>query len=144
MDLERFILAHNKSYETALNEIKNGYKESHWMWYIFPQIRGLGMSEIAQYYEISNLDEAKEYLANDLLRSHLFEISQALLNLSTNDPLEVLGYPDNLKLKSCMTLFNYIEPNSIFQKVLDKYYNGEIDMTTILILERENILKKEL
>ncbi len=144
MDLERFILAHNKSYETALNEIKNGYKESHWMWYIFPQIRGLGMSEIAQYYEISNLDEAKEYLANDILRSHLFEISQALLNLSTNDPLEVLGYPDNLKLKSCMTLFNYIEPNSIFQKVLDKYYNGEIDMTTILILERENILKKEL
>lgn len=144
MDLERFILAHNKSYETALKEIKNGYKESHWMWYIFPQIRGLGMSEIAQYYEISNLDEAKEYLANDLLRSHLFEISQALLNLSTNDPLEVLGYPDNLKLKSCMTLFNYIEPNSIFQKVLDKYYNGEIDMMTILILERENILKKEL
>lgn len=144
MDLERFILAHNKSYETALNEIKNGYKESHWMWYIFPQIRGLGMSEIAQYYEISNLDEAKEYLANDILRSHLFEISQALLNLSTNDPLEVLGYPDNLKLKSCMTLFNYIEPNSIFQKVLDKYYNGEIDMMTILILERENILKKEL
>ena len=144
MDLERFILAHNKSYETALNEIKNGYKESHWMWYIFPQIRGLGISEIAQYYEISNLDEAKEYLANDILRSHLFEISQALLNLSTNNPLEVLGYPDNLKLKSCMTLFNYIEPNSIFQKVLDKYYNGEIDMMTILILERENILKKEL
>ena len=104
MDLERFILAHNKSYETALNEIKNGYKESHWMWYIFPQIRGLGMSEIAQYYEIRNLDEAKEYLANDILRNHLFEISQALLNLSTNDPLEVLGYLDNLKLKSCMTL----------------------------------------
>ena len=143
MDLERFILAQNKSYQTALKEIKQGYKESHWMWYIFPQIRGLGMSEIAKYYEIRNLIEAQNYLANDILKNHLIEISEALLELPTNDPLEVLGYPDNLKLKSCMTLFNYIEPNSIFQKVLDKYYNGDLDMTTILILERENILKRK-
>ena len=143
MDLERFILAQNESYQTALKEIKQGYKESHWMWYIFPQIRGLGMSEIAKYYEIRDLTEAQNYLANDILKNHLIEISEALLELPTNDPLEVLGYPDNLKLKSCMTLFNYIEPNSIFQKVLDKYYNGDLDMTTILILERENILKRK-
>ena len=136
-DLTRFIDAQQDSYEMALEEIKRGYKQSHWMWYIFPQIKGLGMSDIAMYYEIKDIDEAKAYLANDILKSHLIEISNALLALESNDVLEILGYPDNLKLKSSMTLFHSVDPtNEVFKNVLDKFYDGELDQTTISILKR--------
>ena len=135
MNLDRFIEAHEEDYERALKEIKNGRKLTHWMWYIFPQIKGLGMSETAKYYEIKNLEEAHAYLDNELLKSHLIEISNELLKLNTNDPEEVFGDIDSLKLKSSMTLFSYISDNEIFNKVIDKYFNGSKDLTTIRICE---------
>lgn len=135
MNLNRFIEAHDEDYERALKEIKNGRKLTHWMWYIFPQITGLGMSDTARYYEIKSLDEAKAYLNNNLLYAHLIEISNVLLNLNINDPIEIFGDIDALKLKSSMTLFSYISDNEIFNKVIDKYFNGEKDLTTIRICE---------
>lgn len=135
MSLDRFIEAHDEDYERALREIKNGRKLTHWMWYIFPQITGLGMSDTARYYEIKSLDEAEAYLNNNLLYSHLIEISNVLLNLNTNDPIEIFGDIDALKLKSSMTLFSYISDNQIFNKVIDKYFYGEKDLNTIKICE---------
>ncbi len=134
-NLDRFIDAHNDDYTRALNEVKSGRKLTHWMWYIFPQIAGLGMSETAQYYEIKSLDEARAYLNNELLKSHLIEISNALLELYTNDPVEVFGDVDALKLKSSMTLFSYVSDDEIFNKVIDKYFNGSKDLTTVRICE---------
>ena len=134
-NLDRFIDAHNDDYTRALNEVKSGRKLTHWMWYIFPQIAGLGMSETTQYYEIKSLDEARAYLNNELLKSHLIEISNALLELYTNDPVEVFGDVDALKLKSSMTLFSYVSDDEIFNKVIDKYFNGSKDLTTIRICE---------
>ena len=130
--LSRFHKAQDLTYEEALAEIKNGFKESHWMWFIFPQLRGLGFSEMADYYGIDGLAEARAYLADDILSSRLIGISQALLELETNDSDEVLGYPDDLKLKSCMTLF-YIADNSnpVFKAIIDKFFSGEMDQKTI-------------
>jgi uncharacterized protein (DUF1810 family) len=117
-NLERFIKAQEFNYEIALNEIKNGKKVSHWIWYIFPQIDGLGHSSTAKYYAISCLDEAKAYLNNNILKFRLVEICEALLDLDNNDPIEVMGYIDAKKLKSSMTLFNEVSSNNIFKQVL--------------------------
>ena len=134
-DISRFTDAQMRSYPTALAEIKRGRKMSHWMWYIFPQVSGLGFSPTAQYYSISGLEEAREYLSDDYLRSNLLEISFALLQLPGNDAESVLGWPDCLKLRSCMTLFKYAAPNEpVFQQVLDKYYDGRDDQRTLDIL----------
>lgn len=115
------------------------------MWYIFPQIKGLVTSDISRYYEIKNIDEGKAYLANDILKSHLVEISNALLELDNDDALKIFGFPDNLKLKSSMTLFSYIDPEiTVFKKVLDKFYNGEVDKTTISILNELEETKEEM
>ena len=131
-DLSRFIKAQEQDYEIALSEIRSGHKRSHWIWYIFPQSDGLGFSSMAQYYAIKDRDEAVEYLKNDVLRSHLVEISGALLELESNNPREVMGYPDDLKLRSSMTLFNAVAPEiEVFQKVLDKYFDGEPDRKTL-------------
>ncbi len=109
------------------------------MWYIFPQIIGLGRSGIAVYYSISDEGEARAYLQNDLLRNHLIEISSALLEIESSDPERVMGFPDNLKLQSCMTLFAEVAPDEeVFQKVLDKYFDGEKDSHTLQILGRGN------
>lgn len=144
-DLKRFIDAQKGSYDIALGEIKKGYKQSHWMWYIFPQIKGLGTSDISRYYEIKSIDEGKAYLTNDILKSHLIEISNALLELDNDDALKIFGFPDNLKLKSSMTLFSYIDPEiTVFKKVLDKFYNGEVDKTTISILNELEETKEEM
>ena len=122
-DLSRFHQAQKYDYDIALQEIKNGRKESHWMWYIFPQIQGLGYSSTAQYYAISDMAEAKAYLKDNVLRCRLVEISQALLDLPANDAMEVFGVPDNMKLRSSMTLFSMAAPEiSVFQKVLDKFF----------------------
>ena len=135
-ELDRFIKMHELNYTLALKEIRSGYKMSHWMWYIFPQIRGLGMSEDAFYYGIKGKSEAIEYLKNDYLRSHLIEISEALLNLENNDATDILGYPDDLKLKSSMTLFYIADPSiDVFKKVLDKFYDGALDEKTLEILD---------
>ncbi|MCD7743854.1 MAG: DUF1810 domain-containing protein [Lachnospiraceae bacterium] len=137
--LNRFLSAQEKSYKRALQEIRSGKKMSHWMWYIFPQIQGLGSSPTAQYYAISGLDEAKEYISPPVLGEHLREISSALLELESSDAEDVIGWPDNLKLRSSMTLFSIADPGcEVFQKVLDKYFDGEKDPKTIAILERQN------
>ncbi len=134
-DLERFITAQKRDYQAALSEIKSGYKRTHWMWYIFPQLVGLGYSPLAKYYGIKSKEEAVAYLENEYLRNNLIEISNALYEL--NDLINnILGYPDYLKLKSCMTLFNYVDPSiEIFNKIIEKFYNGEKDINTIKILE---------
>lgn len=137
-DLERFIKAQERDYETALEEIRRGRKRSHWIWYIFPQITGLGFSSMSQYYGIASIKEAKAYMENACLRDRLLEISEALLALESNDPGNVMGYPDDLKLCSSMTLFAEAAPEEkIFQAVLDKYFDGRKDQRTLQILESQ-------
>ena len=134
-NLDRFIQAQEYRYETALEEIKNGFKCTHWMWYIFPQLKELGRSSTAIHYGIENLEEARMYLAHPVLGARLKEISEALLKLETNDPYKVMGDIDGLKLCSSMTLFAEVACyDSVFGKVIDKYYNGDKDMNTIRIL----------
>lgn len=138
LDFSRFHKAQNDNYEIALTEIKNGKKRSHWMWYVFPQLSGLGNSAIAQYYAIADLHEAKEYLKDELLRHHLIEISLELLKLQSNNAQDILGYPDDLKLQSSMTLFSIADPKErVFRDVLNKYYHGEMDEYTLRHLKSE-------
>jgi uncharacterized protein (DUF1810 family) len=137
-NLERFRKAQRDSYDTALREIQNGRKRSHWMWYIFPQIAGLGYSPTAQYYAIRDLDEAVDFLNDKALGKNLIEISEALLLIESNDATAVMGYPDDMKLRSSMTLFELADPEcKVFQKVLDKFYHGERDERTLEILGRK-------
>ena len=119
-ELNRFIEAQEKYYKIALEEIKNGYKETHWIWFIFPQLKSLGKSNTALFYGIKDLEEAKSYLENNYLRHNLIEISEAFFNLKSNNPTDILGYPDDLKVKSCMTLF-YLADKSI--DILNKSQN---------------------
>ena len=136
--LERFLSAQKDYYEIALHEIQSGQKRSHWMWFIFPQIAGLGFSETARYYAIRDMDEAKEFIEDDTLGSNLIEISQALLQLTSNDAEEVMGWPDDMKLRSSMTLFALAKPEcEVFGKVLDKFFEGEMDQKTIEILKAD-------
>ena len=139
-NLKRFLDAQERDYDQALQEIRSGRKRSHWMWYIFPQLKGLGFSSTANYYGIRDLDEAEAYMAHPLLRNRLIEISDALLYLKTDDPEHVLGYPDNLKLQSCMTLFsNADEEEPVFNYVLEKFFEGKPDERTLdLISYYEN------
>ena len=133
--LERFVEAQSRDYETALREIRGGRKRSHWMWYIFPQLRGLGYSSTAQFYGIRDLQEARDYMAHPLLGPRLLEISEALLGLETDNPGAVMGYPDDLKLCSCMTLFELAAPEQpVFARVLEKYYAGRRDQRTLTLL----------
>ena len=134
-DLSRFIKAQETDYEQALAEIRSGHKRSHWIWYIFPQIDGLGFSSTAKYYAIKDRKEAEDYLKDELLRERLVEISEALLQLKSDDAGEVMGYPDDLKLRSSMTLFREVAPEmDVFQKVLDKFFDGKPDQRTIELL----------
>ena len=136
-DLSRFTKAHEYNFNTALREIRSGRKRSHWMWFIFPQIQGLGFSSTAQYYAIESLGEAAAFLHDPCLGGHLIEISKALLTLPTDDAGEVFGYPDNLKLRSCMTLFAKVEnAPPVFREVLQKYYGGSEDERTNEILNK--------
>ncbi len=137
-DLERFRRAQAASYATALAEIRAGRKMTHWIWYIFPQLRGLGQSPMSDFYGISGLDEARAYLADPMLGPHLSEISEALLALSTDDPQSVMGFPDELKLCSSMTLFEAAsdgrDEDNVFGAVLEKYYCGQRDRRTLRML----------
>lgn len=138
-DLTKYKYAHQQNYEIALSEIRNGRKSSHWMWYIFPQLKGLGRSTTSEYYGIQNLDEAKEFLADDYLGDHLVEISYALLRIDCNDAKTVFGRPDDMKLKSSMTLFSLAASDEdVFKKVLDKFFGGKVDYKTMKILERRS------
>ena len=136
-NLQRFLNAQEKEYHAALSEIKNGKKQSHWMWYIFPQIAGLGFSETSKIYAIKDIHEAGEFLKDPILRSRLIEICNELLNLETNDAHTIFGTPDDLKLHSSMTLFSSLpNTNPVFQKVLDKYFDGKKDGVTLEILKK--------
>ena len=131
-DLSRFLKAQKQDYEQALREIRSGRKRSHWMWYIFPQIQGLGFSPTAQYYAIRDLQEARDYLAHPVLGARLKEISSALLDLNGLSASEIFGYPDDLKLRSSMTLFRMADLNEpVFLEVLEKYYDGKPDARTV-------------
>ena len=133
--LNRFLKAQENMYETALKEIKNGEKESHWMWYIFPQLRGLGESEMSYFYGINGLEEAKAYLAHPILSARLIEISTALLEHRDKCIEDIMGYIDDMKLKSSMTLFAIAsKEDSIFHQVLDSFFDGEMDKHTIKLL----------
>lgn len=132
--LDRFLTAQERSYDTALSEIKNGRKRSHWMWYIFPQIAGLGMSSTAQYYSIADIEEAREYITHPVLGARLLEISRVLLTLDSSDATAVMGYPDDLKLRSSMTLFAQVSEDPVFNAVIDKFYGGRPDTRTLHIL----------
>ena len=133
--LQRFIDAQEKDYETALAEISQGRKRSHWIWYIFPQIQGLGFSETSKFYAIKNIDEAAEYLKHPVLGERLIRICHALIKNPGDDANKIFGSPDDMKLKSSMTLFAELPgTDPVFQKVLDKFFNGTRDSKTIEIL----------
>ncbi|AUD01020.1 DUF1810 domain-containing protein [Spirosoma pollinicola] len=134
-NLKRFLDAQINDYSTALREIKNGRKQSHWMWYIFPQIKGLGISETAKFYSLNDKREAKAYLDHPILGSRLLEISNALLGVAGKSANQLLGSPDDMKLKSSMTLFSSLDnADPVFQAVLNKYYEGALDQRTLSII----------
>ncbi len=142
-DLTKFIQAQATSYEIALSEIKSGKKKSHWMWYIFPQMRGLGESQMSHFYGIESIYEAKAYLENEVLSKRLIEISCELLKLRTNDPVEIFSPIDAIKLRSSMTLFSCVEgAPDVFKQVLEKYFSGEVCLKTIdlINLKKNDIL----
>jgi uncharacterized protein (DUF1810 family) len=128
--LERFTKAQERMYQYAVSEMKDGEKQGHWMWFIFPQIKGLGRSDTAMYYAIQSLDEAKEYLQHPILGARLIECCQILIGIEGKTASDIFDYIDALKLKSSMTLFQAASPNPIFQQVLDKYYSGQKDEKT--------------
>lgn len=140
-DLQKFIDAQDsgysfgETYAVALSEMKRGYKVSHWIWYVFPQIQGLGLSGTTAYFSIKDLAEAEDYYAHPVLGARLKEICEVLLSIDSDDPLSVFGYPDAFKVRSCMTLFRYAAPaEAVFQKVLDKFCRGHEDEKTLRIL----------
>ena len=136
-NINRFVDMHKLNYEVALQEIKNGYKRSHWMWYIFPQLKDLGKSSTSEFYGIENTDEVKEYMGNDYLKNNMLEICNELLKQNENIRY-IMGYPDYLKLNSCMTLFEYVFPKEeVFTKVIDKFYKGKRDNITLNILKKK-------
>ena len=137
-NLSRFVEAQRRDYAIALDELTQGKKYSHWMWYIFPQIEGLGRSHIAQKYAIRNAEEARAYLAHPILGVRLVECCEVLLGLgSSYTASEIFGYPDDLKLKSSMTLFASIsEEGSVFHQIIEHYFAGEFDQKTINLLNK--------
>lgn len=134
-DLSRFVSAQEGRYEMAYAELANGRKRSHWMWYIFPQLSGLGSSPMARRHALSGLEEAKAFLAHPLLGTRLVHISALLLGLETNNPTEIFGFPDDIKLRSSMTLFALACPEEpVFQQVLDRFFGGDKDPLTLRLL----------
>lgn len=135
-DLNRFLDAQaGGAYERALGEVSCGRKESHWIWFVFPQLKGLGMSEASEFYGIESIGEAREYLAHPVLGRRLREISEALLGQSEGDPERIFGWPDVLKVRSCMALFDLLEPGKAFAEILDRFYGGERDGRTLELLK---------
>lgn len=129
-NLHRFIDAQSGIYEQAIKELRQGRKTSHWMWYIFPQIQGLGYSPTAKFFAIGSLEEAKEYLNDSILGNRLIECCQAILQLEGKTAEEIFGSVDAMKLKSSMTLFSLATDNPVFDRVLEMYYDGEKDDLT--------------
>ena len=131
-DLERFVRAQERTYQTALAEIRGGRKRSHWMWYVFPQFAGLGFSETSRRYAIRSTAEARVYLAHPLLGPRLIECFEAALSVDGRTAHAMFGSPDDLKFRSCATLFACVTPpGSVFQRALDKYFGGAGDPRTL-------------
>ena len=136
-NLERFIKAQAGIYETAVYELKNGHKTSHWMWFIFPQIKGLGFSSMSIQYSISSRPEAEEYLNHPILGSRIRECTRIVLSIDNLSAKQIFGSIDELKFRSSMTLFNYVQTNeNIFELVLAKYFKGQQDNRTLEILKQ--------
>ena len=136
-DLNRFIEAQSSSYEVAMLELSLGKKTGHWMWYIFPQIDGLGSTDMTKLYSIKSLKEASAYLEHPILGQRLIESCEILLNFDAPSISNVMGFPDDLKLRSSMTLFEYIsKPDSIFKKVLTQYFDDNFDDASLEILKK--------
>lgn len=146
-DLQKFIDAQDngygfgETYQTALSEMKQGEKLTHWIWYVFPQIQGLGFSEVTAYFSIKDISEAVDYYAHPVLGERLIEITRTLMDIETDDPMAVFGHIDAYKLRSCMTLFKYAAPQQkLFKQVLDKFCLGAEDEKTLEILGITNDL----
>lgn len=122
-NIERFLQAQEHSYRYALEELKEGRKRSHWIWYVFPQLKGLGRSYNSEFYGISGLEEAKAYLEHPVLGQRLREVCDVILRLPTNDAREVFGGIDSVKLRSSMTLFDLVSPDDVFARVLNKFFD---------------------
>lgn len=136
-DLSRFVTAQEGVYDRALREVKAGAKRSHWMWYIFPQVDGLGYSSTSKHYAIKSLDEARAYLAHPVLGPRLQECAQAVEAVTGRSALQIFGSPDDSKLKSCATLFAQVSPpDSVFHRLLTKYFQGHEDGKTLQLLEK--------
>ena len=137
MGIKRFIDAQKRDYEMAFSEISEGHKKNHYMWYIFPQLKDLGSTSTSKYYGIRDIEEAKEYMDNEYLRNNLINISKVLLTLGTNNPKDIFGHIDSIKLRSSMTLFELVSDDDVFSKVLDKYYDGVRDEITLNLINRK-------
>lgn len=135
--IDRFLEPQRTAYPIALEEVHNGRKVSHWMWYIFPQLRGLGQSNVAWYYGIEDLSEAKAYLEHPVLGKRLWEITRATLELTETDPMKIFGWPDNMKFRSCMTLFAQVSEDDMFEKALNKFFGGREDSMTLELLKQK-------
>jgi uncharacterized protein (DUF1810 family) len=135
-DLARFVTAQEHNYADALAEIRDGDKVSHWMWFIFPQIAGLGHSSMAQKYAIQSVEEAAAYLVHPVLGPRLIECCEAALGVDGKSAFDIFGTPDDMKLRSCVTLFAAVSPAGVFNKVLDKFFNGEPDRRTLKLIGR--------
>jgi uncharacterized protein (DUF1810 family) len=142
LHLDRFTAAQESIYDQVLTELRNGHKRSHWMWYIFPQLDGLGHSSTAKRYAIESVEEARRYLEHPVLGARLRECASALLDIEERTATEIFGYPDELKLRSSMTLFACIsERDSVFVRVLDKFYQGRQDRKTLDLLKARHGIK---
>ena len=138
-DLDRFVRAQERDYEQALSEIRSGQKRSHWMWYVFPQLHGLGFSSTAQKYAIRSVAEAEAYLRHPILGPRLVQIAEAAAGLESRSAVEVFGSPDGMKLRSCATLFARVSPaGSVFERVLVRYFDGEPDAATLRLLGQQS------
>ena len=136
-DLKRFVEAKEDDYRTALSEVRAGRKRSHWMWYIFPQFDGLAFSSTSRRYSIKSMAEAEAYLRHPILGPRLLESARAALGVEGRSALEVFGTPDDMKLRSSATLFASVSPpGSVFEQLLDRYFDGEPDDTTLRLMAR--------
>ena len=134
-DLERFLVAQEPVYKTACDELAAGRKSSHWMWFIFPQLRALGRSPTAKFFGIEGLDEAKAYWAHPVLNQRLSQCARLVLDIRGRDVHQIFGSPDDMKLCSCMTLFSFVAPaEAPMKQVLDRYFSGIPDNTTLALL----------
>jgi len=134
-DLDRFVQAQAADYDRALSELRAGKKRSHWMWYIFPQIEGLGQSPISRRYSIKSAAEARAYLDHPVLGPRLRESAAAVNGIAGRSALEIFGSPDDMKLRSCATLFASVSDDAVFEQVLEKYFNGQHDQETLRRLQ---------